>query len=42
VPLRARRIAAAPVPIPSSADLERNVLPDERSVFDACVELFDA
>jgi 2-oxoisovalerate dehydrogenase E1 component len=42
VPLRVRRIAAAPVPIPSSADLERAVLPDERTVFDACVELFDA
>ena len=41
VPLRARRLAAHPAPIPSSMELERLVLPAEQSIFDACVELFD-
>lgn len=41
-PLRVRRLAAHPSPIPSAVDLERRVLPNERDIFDACVELFDA
>ncbi len=41
-PLRVRRLGAYPAPIPSSVELERLVLPAERSIFDACVELFDA
>ncbi len=40
-PLRAGRLAAYPAPIPSSMELEKLVFPAERSVFDACVELFD-
>jgi len=41
-PLRARRLGAYPAPIPSSIELERLVLPAEQSIFDGCVELFDA
>ena len=41
-PLRVRRLAAYPAPIPSSVELERLVLPAEQSIFDACAELFDA
>ncbi|HVW69532.1 MAG TPA: thiamine pyrophosphate-dependent enzyme [Steroidobacteraceae bacterium] len=41
-PLKARRVAAQAVPIPSSAELERRVLPSTHALFDACVELFDA
>lgn len=41
-PLRVRRLAARPSAIPSAIDLERRVLPNERDIFDACLELFDA
>jgi 2-oxoisovalerate dehydrogenase E1 component len=41
-PLRARRLAAHPAPIPSSIELERQVLPDEPSVIAACLDVFDA
>lgn len=40
--LHMRRLGAYPAPIPSSMELERFVLPSERSLFEACVELFDA
>ena len=39
--LRARRIGAQPVPIPSAAELERRVLPSEAEIHAACLELFD-
>jgi pyruvate/2-oxoglutarate/acetoin dehydrogenase E1 component len=39
--LRARRIGAKPVPIPSAAELERGVLPSEAEIQAACLELFD-
>src|SRR5581483_10333097 len=42
LPLRVRRLAAQPTPIPSAVELESRVLPSERDIFDACVELFDA
>jgi 2-oxoisovalerate dehydrogenase E1 component len=41
-PLRVRRLAAHPAPIPSSVELERVVLPSEQALFSACLELFDA
>jgi 2-oxoisovalerate dehydrogenase E1 component len=40
--LHMRRLGAYSSPIPSSMELERFVLPSERSLFEACVELFDA
>jgi 2-oxoisovalerate dehydrogenase E1 component len=40
-PLRARRIGALPIPIPSSPALEREVLPSAERVRAACLELFD-
>jgi 2-oxoisovalerate dehydrogenase E1 component len=40
-PLAVRRIAAQAVPIPSSPDLERNVLPQTADIRAACLELFD-
>ncbi len=40
-PLRFRRIAAQPTPIPSAPPLEQIVLPDVERIFDACLELFD-
>jgi 2-oxoisovalerate dehydrogenase E1 component len=40
--LQVRRIAARPEPIPSAIDLEQQVLPSERDVVAACLELFDA
>lgn len=39
--VRARRIGAQPVPIPSAAELERRVLPSEADIQAACLELFD-
>ena len=41
-PLKVRRLAAKPVPIPSSMELERGVLPGEAEIAAACLELFDA
>lgn len=41
-PLRVRRLAAHPAPIPSSVELERAVLPNEEALSAACLELFDA
>lgn len=41
-PLRVRRLAGHPVPIPSAPELERCVLPDEADIVRACMELFDA
>jgi pyruvate/2-oxoglutarate/acetoin dehydrogenase E1 component len=41
-PLRVRRLAAHPAPIPSSVALERAVLPTEEALSAACLELFDA
>jgi 2-oxoisovalerate dehydrogenase E1 component len=40
--LQVRRIAARPEPIPSAIDLEQQVLPCERDVVSAALELFDA
>ncbi|HKU15986.1 MAG TPA: thiamine pyrophosphate-dependent enzyme [Steroidobacteraceae bacterium] len=40
--LHVRRIAARPEPIPSAIDLEQQVLPSERDIVAACLELFDA
>jgi len=40
-PLRVRRVAAHPSVIPGSIDLERQVLPERRDIFAACLELFD-
>jgi 2-oxoisovalerate dehydrogenase E1 component len=37
-----RRLAARPAPIPSSAELERGVLPSEAEIRTLCLELFDA
>jgi 2-oxoisovalerate dehydrogenase E1 component len=42
MPLRVRRLGAHPAPIPSAIDLERRVLPNERDIFESCLELFDA
>jgi 2-oxoisovalerate dehydrogenase E1 component len=39
-PLRARRLGARPMPIPSAMPLEQVVLPSERGIVDACLELF--
>ena len=39
--LRARRVAAAPRPIPSALALELEVLPNAATVRAACLELFD-
>ena len=39
--LHCRRIAALPMAIPSALELERQVLPCEQDIFDACLELFD-
>jgi len=41
VAVRARRIGAQPVPIPSASELERRVLPSEAQIQAACLELFD-
>jgi 2-oxoisovalerate dehydrogenase E1 component len=41
LPLRARRVSALPVPIPSSPALEREVLPSAERIRIACLELFD-
>jgi pyruvate/2-oxoglutarate/acetoin dehydrogenase E1 component len=40
-PLRARRIGARPMPIPSAVELERAVLPSEDAIVAASLELFD-
>jgi 2-oxoisovalerate dehydrogenase E1 component len=40
-PLRAARIAARPVPIPSDAALELEVLPNDVSIREACLALYD-
>ncbi len=40
-PLRAARVAAEAVPIPSSASLEIEVLPSVDSIRDACLALYD-
>jgi 2-oxoisovalerate dehydrogenase E1 component len=40
-PLRCRRLAARPVPIPSSTVLEQQVLPSIEGIMSACLELFD-
>jgi 2-oxoisovalerate dehydrogenase E1 component len=39
--LRVRRMAALPVPIPSSTTLEQEVLPSVERIVDAALELFD-
>jgi pyruvate/2-oxoglutarate/acetoin dehydrogenase E1 component len=39
--LHVRRLAAHPAPIPSAIDLERQVLPSEKDITEACLELFD-
>ena len=41
VPLRCRRLAAQPIPIPSATVLEQQVLPSIEGVVTACLELFD-
>lgn len=40
-PLRVRRVGALPMPIPSSPDLEQQVLPGAERLRAACLELFD-
>lgn len=40
-PPRFRRIAARPTVIPSSSDLEKQMLPDEAVIVRTCLELFD-
>jgi 2-oxoisovalerate dehydrogenase E1 component len=42
VPLRCRRIAAQPTPIPSALELEQQVLPGTAAIVRDCLELFDA
>ena len=40
-PLRCRRLAARPIPIPSATVLEQQVLPSIEGIVTACLELFD-
>jgi 2-oxoisovalerate dehydrogenase E1 component len=39
--LRARRVAARPIPIPNATPLEQAALPSEADIVNACLDLFD-